>query len=78
MELPGATRASVCRPLGSIIRPLGRPAAEQRIMDFSTPSKIDPRAQKIDPRVPKGPFLMDFEVILASIFQAFSRQGEMS
>ena len=52
--------------------------SNQKFFDFSTPSKIDPRAQKIDPWAPKAPFFMDFDDFLASIFDAFCRHAEIS
>ena len=59
--------------LGSIFSIFGRPEADQKINDFSTPSKIAPRGQKVDPMAPKGRFFMDFEVILGSFFHVFFR-----
>ena len=58
-------------PLGSIFSIFGRPEADQKINDFSTPSKIAPRGQKVEPRAPQGRFFMDFDDFLGSFFHVF-------
>ena len=64
--------------LGRFWSIFGRSKRDLKINDFSTPPKSTPELEKISHWAPEGPFFMDFEVILASIVQAFWRHDEMS
>ena len=79
---PWRRREVPLAPLGRPVAPFfpfwGDPAADQKINDFSTPSEITQRAQKIYPMAPKGRCFMDFEVMLVSIFNVCCDLSKMS
>ena len=59
-------------PHDSIFSILGRPAGDQKIFEFSRPSKIGPRSQKVDRMAPQGRFFIDFDDFSNSFFIDFS------